>query len=166
MARRPIPGLDASATSIEVARRHAELSGLDIAYRHGTAEDLAAAGESFDAVISLEVVEHVADLKAFLAAAVALARPGGALVLATLNRTPKSFLLAIVGAEYLLRWLPRGTHDWRRFVRPPELAAGPRDQGAAVADMIGVAYNPLSDDWRLSRDLEVNYMLSAIRPRA
>ena len=160
-----VTGLDASATSVEVARRHAELSGLEIAYRHGTAEDLAAGGERFDAVISLEVVEHVADLTAFLGAAVALARPGGALVLATLNRTPKSYLFAIVGAEYLLRWLPRGTHDWRRFVRPSELAAGLRAQGAAVSDMIGVAYNPLSDDWRLSRDLDVNYMLSAIRPQ-
>ena len=161
-----VTGLDASTTSVEVARRHAEEVGLDIAYRQGTAEDLAAAGARFDAVVSLEVVEHVADLKAFLAAAVALTRPGGALVLATLNRTPKSFLLAIVGAEYLLRWLPRGTHDWRRFVRPSELAAGLRAQGAAVTDMIGVAYNPLSDDWRLSRDLEVNYMLSAMRPEA
>ena len=161
-----VTGLDASTTSVEVARRHAEQAGLDIAYRQGTAEDLAAVGARFDAVVSLEVVEHVADLKAFLAAAVALTRPGGALVLATLNRTPKSFLLAIVGAEYLLRWLPRGTHDWRRFVRPSELAAGLRAQGAAVTDMIGVAYNPLSDDWRLSRDLEVNYMLSAMRPEA
>ncbi len=161
-----VTGLDASATSVEVARRHAEQAGLDIAYRQGTAEELAAADGRFDAVVSLEVVEHVADLTAFLAAAVTLTRPGGALVLATLNRTPKSFLLAIVGAEYLLRWLPRGTHDWRRFVRPSELAAGLRAQGAAVTDMIGVAYNPLSDDWQLSRDLEVNYMLSAIHPEA
>ncbi len=158
-----VTGLDASATSVEVAKRHAAQSGLEIVYRQGTAEDLAAAGERFDAVVSLEVVEHVADLETFLGAAVTLTRPGGALVLATLNRTPKSFLLAIVGAEYLLRWLPRGTHDWRRFVRPSELAAGLRRHGAAVTDMIGVAYNPLSDDWRLSRDLEVNYMLAAIR---
>ena len=161
-----VTGLDATAESIEIARHHAEAAGLEIDYRHGSAEDLAAEGAHFDAVISLEVIEHVADLEAFLAAAVALTRPGGALVLSTLNRTPKSFLLGIVGAEYLLRWLPPGTHDWKRFVRPSELAGPLRRAGATVEDFTGVVYNPLTDSWRLSRDLDVNYMAFAQKPAA
>ena len=156
-----VTGIDASEPGIEAAKRHAELSGLEIDYRHTTAEALLAEGAAFDAVVSLEVVEHVADLEAFLAAAVRLVRPGGGLALATLNRTPKSFLFAIVGAEYLLRWLPRGTHDWRRFQRPSELSALLRRNGAQVEDVTGVAYNPLNDSWQLSRDLDVNYMLFA-----
>ncbi len=156
-----VTGIDAAEPGIEAAVRHAELSGLEIDYRYATAEALVAEGASFDAVVSLEVVEHVADLEAFLAAAVRLVRPGGGLVLATLNRTPKSFLFAIVGAEYLLRWLPQGTHDWRRFRRPSELSAILRRNAAQVEDVTGVAYNPLGDSWQLSRDLDVNYMLFA-----
>lgn len=158
-------GLDAAEKNIRIASLHAAESKLDIDYRHATAEDLAAAGESFDAVLNMEVVEHVADVDSFLGASAALVRPGGVMVVATLNRTPKSFLLAIVGAEYVLRWLPRGTHEWRRFVRPSELSQGLRRAGLEIAEMTGVAFNPLTDRWRLApRDLDVNYMILAERP--
>ena len=158
-----VTGIDASERNLGVARSHAAQGGLDIDYRHATAEDLAAAGEAFDVVLNMEVVEHVADVAGFMAASARLVKPGGAMVVATLNRTPKSFLLAIVGAEYVLRWLPRGTHDWRRFPRPSELAAVLRDQGLEIEEMTGVVYNPLADRWRLARDLDVNYMLLAVR---
>ena len=114
-------------------------------------------------VVNMEVVEHVADVAGFLAACAALVAPGGASVVATLNRTPKSFLLAIVGAEYVLRWLPRGTHDWRRFLRPSELVRHLRHAGLEIAEMTGVVYDPISARWRLSRDLGVNYMLFAVK---
>lgn len=158
-------GLDAAEKNIRIAALHAAESKLDIDYRHATAEDLAAAGDTFDAVLNMEVVEHVADVDSFLGASAALVRPGGVMVVATLNRTPKSFLLAIVGAEYVLRWLPRGTHEWRRFVRPSELSQGLRRAGLEIAEMTGVAFNPLTDRWRLApRDLDVNYMILAERP--
>jgi 2-polyprenyl-6-hydroxyphenyl methylase/3-demethylubiquinone-9 3-methyltransferase len=160
-----VTGLDAAARNIKVAALHAEESGLKIDYRHGSVEELAAGGARFDAVLNMEVVEHVADVGGFLAASATLVKPGGLMILATLNRTPKAFLLAIVGAEYLLRWLPRGTHDWRRFVRPSEAAAALRGCGLEIEEMTGVAYNPLTDGWRLApRDLDVNYMLMAVRP--
>jgi len=160
-----VTGLDAAARNIKVAALHAEQSGLMIDYRHGSVEELAAGGARFDAVLNMEVVEHVADVAGFLAASAALVKPGGVMILATLNRTPKAFLLAVVGAEYLLRWLPRGTHDWRRFVRPSEAAAALRGGGLEIEEMTGVAYNPLTDGWRLApRDLDVNYMLMAVRP--
>jgi 2-polyprenyl-6-hydroxyphenyl methylase/3-demethylubiquinone-9 3-methyltransferase len=165
-----VTGLDAAAQNIKVAALHAEESGLKIDYRHGSVEELATAalaggGARFDAVLNMEVVEHVADVGGFLAASAELVRPGGLMILATLNRTPKAFLLAIVGAEYLLRWLPRGTHDWRRFVRPSEAAAALRGTGLEIEEITGVAYNPLTDSWRLApRDLDVNYMLLAVRP--
>ena len=158
-----VTGIDASAENIAVASRHAEEQGLTIDYRHCTAESLAASGRTFDAVVTMEVVEHVADLTSFLEACGALVKAKGCLVAATLNRTPKSFLLAIVGAEYLLRWVPRGTHDWRRFVRPSELAGGLRQGGLEVAEVTGVAYNPLTDTWRLARDTDVNYMIFATK---
>jgi len=158
-----VTGIDASERNIKVAGLHAAEAGLEIDYRHATAEDVARAGESFDAVLNMEVVEHVADLNAFLAASSALVKPGGAMVVATLNRTPKAFLLGILGAEYLLRWLPPGTHDWRRFRRPSELAGPLRAAGLAVAEITGVAYNPLTDAWRLGRDTAVNYMMLALR---
>ena len=158
-----VTGVDAAAENIGVAARHAEGQGLAIDYRQTTAESLAASGEEFDAVVTMEVVEHVADLRSFLEACATLVKPKGALVAATLNRTPKSFLLAIVGAEYLLRWLPPGTHDWRRFVRPSELAGALRPGGLEVAEIAGVAYNPLTDRWRLARDTDVNYMIFATR---
>lgn len=158
-------GLDAAEKNIRIASLHAAESKLDIDYRHATAEDLATAGDTFDAVLNMEVVEHVADVDSFLGASAALVRPGGVMIVATLNRTPKSFLLAIVGAEYVLRWLPRGTHEWRRFVRPSELSQGLRRAGLEIAEMTGVAFNPLTDRWRLApRDLDVNYMILAERP--
>lgn len=158
-----VTGIDADEESRRVAALHAEESGLAIDYRRASAEELAAGGAAFDLVVSMEVVEHVADLAAFLTAACALVKPGGALALATLNRTPKAFVTAILGAEYFLRWLPRGTHDWRRFVRPSELAAGLRRSGLTITEMTGVAYNPLTDGWHRTRDLAVNYMVFAVR---
>ncbi len=156
-----VTGVDAGEEAVSIARLHAGQMGLDIDYRQATAEALAAEGAQFDAVLALEIVEHVADIDAFLAALAGLVRPGGALIMSTLNRTPKSFGLAIVGAEYLLRWVPRGTHDWRKFVRPSELAGGLRRQGLEIDDVQGMVFNPLSGAWSLSdRDLEVNYLLS------
>jgi 2-polyprenyl-6-hydroxyphenyl methylase/3-demethylubiquinone-9 3-methyltransferase len=155
-----VTGIDAGARNIAIARNHAAESELAIDYREATAESLAAAGERFDVVLSMEVVEHVADPAAFLASCAQLVAPGGLLILATLNRTAKSFAFAIVGAEYLLRWLPRGTHDWRRFLRPSEMAGMIRAQGLALGEATGVVYSPLGDNWRLSAsDLDVNYMM-------
>ncbi len=164
-----VTGIDAAEKNVAVADEHAAEAGLDIDYRHGTAEALAAEtragnGAGFDLVLNMEVVEHVADVAAFLQASAALVGPGGAMVLATLNRTAKSFALAIVGAEYLLRWLPRGTHDWRRFLRPSELVAYLRAAGLETRELTGVTYNPLTGAWRLApRDLDVNYMVFAVK---
>ncbi|HEY2889930.1 MAG TPA: bifunctional 2-polyprenyl-6-hydroxyphenol methylase/3-demethylubiquinol 3-O-methyltransferase UbiG [Dongiaceae bacterium] len=155
-----VTGIDAGARNIAIAQSHAHESELEIDYREATAESLAAAGERFDVVLTMEVVEHVADPAGFLAACAQLVAPGGLLIVATLNRTAKSFAFAIVGAEYLLRWLPRGTHDWRRFLRPSEMASMIRPQGLALGEAMGVVYSPLGDNWRLSAgDLDVNYML-------
>jgi 2-polyprenyl-6-hydroxyphenyl methylase/3-demethylubiquinone-9 3-methyltransferase len=159
-----VVGIDATARNVEVARIHAGEGGLAIDYRHAAAEELAAAGESFDAVLALEIVEHVASLEAFISAAAQLTRPGGLLVVATLNRTLKAFGLAIVGAEYVLGWLPRGTHDWRKFVRPSELEAAMRSSGLSLSETSGVAYNPLLDRWSLGSDLDVNYLAVATKP--
>lgn len=153
-----VVGIDAAERSVAVAKAHAETSGLAIDYRVATAEALAAAGERFDMLLNMEVIEHVADPDAFLGTTLELMAPGGMMVLATLNRTAKAFALAIVGAEYLLGWLPRGTHDWQRFLRPSEIAAMLRRRGAGFEDLVGVSYNPMADAWRLSRDLDVNYM--------
>ena len=161
-----VTGIDAGAEGIAVARGHAESSGLAIDYRQETAEDLAAAGERFDTVLALEVVEHVADPALFLASAAALVRPGGALVLATLNRTPKAFAFAIVGAEYLLRWLPRGTHHWNKFLHPSEIVAMLRPHGLVAKEVAGLIYEPWRDQWHLSQDLDVNYLLFATKPVA
>ncbi|MBB3066327.1 MULTISPECIES: bifunctional 2-polyprenyl-6-hydroxyphenol methylase/3-demethylubiquinol 3-O-methyltransferase UbiG [Limibacillus] len=159
-----VTAIDAAADGIQAARAHAAAGGLSIDYRVTTAEALLADGAQFDAVVSMEVVEHVQDVGAFLGAAAGLAKPGGALLLSTLNRTPKSFMMAIVGAEYLLRWVPRGTHDWRRFLKPSELAEHLRPNGVEIREVTGLVYNPLSDSWRLDRnDLDVNYLLYAVR---
>ena len=159
-----VVGIDATEKNIRIAALHAEQGGLSIDYRHTTAETLDEAGERFDAVLNMEVVEHVADVDAFLTASGNLVGSGGLMIAATLNRTAKSFALAIVGAEYVLRWLPRGTHDWRRFVRPSELAAGLRHAGMTVTSLTGVVYNPLTGIWSLNeRDLDVNYMAVAVR---
>lgn len=161
-----VVGADATAENIAAARAHAAAEGLAIDYRVTTAEDLVAAGESFDAVLALEILEHVADPAAFLADAGRLVAPGGQLILSTLNRTSKSFLMAIVGAEWVLRWLPRGTHDWQRFLKPAEVTALLRAQGFAVGEIAGLVYNPLDGSWRRSaRDTDVNYLLAAERAR-
>lgn len=159
-----VTAIDAAEESVAAAKLHAEAMGLAIDYRAMTAEALLEEGASFDAVLSLEVVEHVADVPGFLETLCGLVKPGGALILSTLNRTPKSFALAIVGAEYLLRWVPRGTHDWRRFLKPSELARSLRPQGFETSALSGLVYNPLTDTWRTDdRDLDVNYLMMAVR---
>jgi 2-polyprenyl-6-hydroxyphenyl methylase/3-demethylubiquinone-9 3-methyltransferase len=160
-----VTGVDATEENVAAARRHAEATGLVIDYRFGTAEALLAAGERFDAVLGLEIVEHVADRDAFLGAAASLVRPGGAAVFATLNRTPKAYALAIVGAEYVLRWVPPGTHQWSKFVRPSELVNGLRRGGLAVRDITGFTYDPLRDAWGRSRALDINYAVFAVAGR-
>ncbi|HET9068142.1 MAG TPA: bifunctional 2-polyprenyl-6-hydroxyphenol methylase/3-demethylubiquinol 3-O-methyltransferase UbiG [Amaricoccus sp.] len=160
-----VVGVDAAARNIPVARLHAEQSGLAIDYRHGTAEDLALAGERFDVVLNMEVVEHVSDPAAYLAACRELLAPGGLMICSTINRNPKSWLLAIVGAEHVMRWLPVGTHDWSRFITPDELAALLRGAGLEPVDAKGFVFNPLDWSWRLSdRDLSVNYVTASVRP--
>jgi 2-polyprenyl-6-hydroxyphenyl methylase/3-demethylubiquinone-9 3-methyltransferase len=159
-----ITGIDPSPKNIETARVHAEEQELAIDYRAKTAEELAEAHESFDVVLNMEVIEHVADPKAFVATCAKLMRPGGLVFIATLNRTLKSFGLAIVGAEYILGWLPKGTHQWEKFITPDELDGWLRVAGLAPLDRAGVTYNPLSGEWRRSRDLDVNYMLVAQKP--
>ncbi len=159
-----VTGLDPASENVEAARRHASGQGLAIDYRCGSVEELGAEGLQFDAVACLEVVEHVPEPGAFLAACARLVRPGGLMLLSTINRTAKAYLLAIVGAEYILRWLPVGTHQWDRFVTPDELARHLRDAGLGPARFEGLVYNPLSDTWALSTDTDVNYLASAARP--
>ena len=161
-----VVGVDAGHASIETAARHAAQGGLGIDYRHGSAEALVAAGEQFDVVLAMEIIEHIADVESFLAAACGLLRPGGMIVAATLNRTPQAFALAIVGAEYLLRWLAPGTHHRRKFVPPAEMAPRWRAGGGAMTATTGVAYSPFNDEWRLSRDLSVNYMAVGVKEGA
>jgi 2-polyprenyl-6-hydroxyphenyl methylase / 3-demethylubiquinone-9 3-methyltransferase len=158
--------IDPAPVNIQVALAHAEKSGLTIDYRATTAEDLAATGAQFDAVLIMEVVEHVVDRPAFIATAASMVRPGGFLFAATLNRTLKSYALAIVGAEYILRWVERGTHDWNQFVTPQELAADFRAADLEIYDRTGVVYNPIFDEWRTSTDCAVNYMMAAQKPTA
>jgi 2-polyprenyl-6-hydroxyphenyl methylase/3-demethylubiquinone-9 3-methyltransferase len=158
-----VTGIDLARPNLEAAARHAKAAGLSITYREAAVERMAEAGESFDLVCAMEVVEHVPDPDSFLAATARLVRRPGALVLATLNRTLRSFALGIVAAEYVLRWLPPGTHQWSRFVRPSEAARPLRRQGLRIADISGVGYDPLRDRFRLSRDPAVNYMLCALR---
>lgn len=157
-------GADATAVNIGVARAHAEQQGLEIDYRATTAEALVAAGEGFDVVLALEIVEHVADPAAFVATCHDLLRPGGLLILSTLNRTARSFGAAIIGAEWIMRWLPRGTHDWARFITPDELAAQAQAAGLTVVDRKGMVFNPITFGWSLSdRDLAVNYIMTTRR---
>lgn len=160
-----VTAIDAAEKNIKTASTHAAEGGLKINYHHTTAEDLVAEGKTFDVVLNMEVIEHVADVKSFSSAACALVKEGGAMVASTLNRTPKSYLMAIMGAEYVLRWLPRGTHDWKKFLRPSELSGLLRAQGLEIEDISGVVYNPINGSWRLSRrDLDVNYMIFARKP--
>jgi 2-polyprenyl-6-hydroxyphenyl methylase/3-demethylubiquinone-9 3-methyltransferase len=154
-------GVDPSDTNIAAAKEHAAQSGLAIDYRCTTAEELAAAGEEFDIVLAMEVVEHVADVTLFVQSCAAMVKPGGLMIAATLNRTLKSFALAIVGAEYILRWLPVGSHRWDKFVTPNELEIAMEQGGLQVTGSQGVIYNILADRWQLSSDTDVNYMLVA-----
>lgn len=156
-----VTGLDAAGEALAAARAHAAEAGLDIAYREGTPEALAATGARFDAVVALEVIEHVADRSAFCAALAALARPPRRVFLSTLNRTARSFLVAKLGAEYLLRLLPAGTHAWPMFVTPGELDAALRRAGLRVTELAGMRMDPLTGRWRESRDLGVNYLAMA-----
>jgi 2-polyprenyl-6-hydroxyphenyl methylase / 3-demethylubiquinone-9 3-methyltransferase len=158
-----VTGIDADAAAVAAARSHAREMGLAIDYRLAAAESLAEAGTRFDAVLALEVIEHVADPAAFFASVGALVRPGGAFVGATLNRTARSFALAIVGAELILRWIPPGTHDWRKFLRPSEFILGLRRNGLSATRMTGVVYDPWRGKWSLGPDLGVNYMVAAAR---
>ena len=157
-------GIDPSDEIIAAARLHAGEADLTIDYRATTAEALAEAGERFDVVTILEVVEHVTDVDRFVATCAALVRPGGLLVASTINRTMKAYLLAIVGAEYVLGWLPRGTHAYDKLVTPSELAAAFRAAGLSLAAETGVRYVPLADEWRLTGDMDVNYMMAAEQP--
>lgn len=152
-------GADPAEENIAIAQEHAEGSGVSIDYRATTAEELAEAGESFDVVLAMEVVEHVVDVKTFVATCASMVKPGGLMIAATLNRTLKSFALAIVGAEYVLRWVPRGTHQWDKFVTPEELERAFERSGLDVIGERGVIYNLLADRWQLSSDMDVNYML-------
>jgi 2-polyprenyl-6-hydroxyphenyl methylase/3-demethylubiquinone-9 3-methyltransferase len=154
-------GVDPSDTNIAAAKEHAAQSELAIDYRCTTAEALAEAGEEFDIVLAMEVVEHVADVPLFVQSCAAMVRPGGLMIAATLNRTLKSFALAIVGAEYILRWLPVGSHRWDKFVTPNELEIAMEQGGLRVTGSQGVIYNFLADRWQLSNDMDVNYMLVA-----
>ncbi len=160
-----VVGADAAARNIPVAQVHAEQSGLEIDYRCTTAEDMAAAGERFDVVLNMEVVEHVSDPPAYLRACHDLLKPGGLMICSTLNRNPKSYLMAIIGAEQVMRWLPKGTHDWSKFITPDELFALLRGAGLEPVDRKGFVFNPLSWTWRISdRDLSVNYVTASLRP--
>jgi 2-polyprenyl-6-hydroxyphenyl methylase/3-demethylubiquinone-9 3-methyltransferase len=160
-----VTAVDATAANVKTAKAHAEQSGLAIDYRVGAAEGLLAAGEGpFDVVLNMEVVEHVADVRLFLSSTAKLVAPGGLMIVATINRTPKALALAIIGAERVLRWLPAGTHEYDKLVRPNEIrAALAGEPGVAVEGPIGVAYNPLMDSWSLSKDAAVNYMMVVTR---
>ena len=159
-----VTGVDAGERIIGVARVHADQLGLDIDYRCGSPEHLAEAGEDpYDVLLNMEVVEHVADIGLYFSACSKLLKPGGVMILSTINRTLKALALAKIGAEYVLRWLPAGTHDWRKFVRPAELVRELRATGVEVAEFKGVSYDPLGDEWRLTDDLSVNYLACAKR---
>ena len=159
-----VTGLDASAEAINAARQHAEKSELDITYVCGSVEDFAQTANRYDVITALEILEHVADINSFLKGAARLLKPGGILLLSTVNRTAKSYLLGIVAAEYILRWVPKGTHDWRKFIRPSELAAHLQKTGLEVTDITGMTYAPLNDSFHLRQGgVAVNYLMAAVK---
>ena len=158
-------GADAAAGNIPVAQTHAKQSGLKIDYRHTTAEDLAATDEQFDIVLNMEVVEHVADPQEFLTVCQTLLKPGGLMICSTINRNPKSYLMAIIGAEHIMRWLPKGTHEFDKFITPDELVEFITNAGLKNVDRKGFVFNPLKWSWSLSdRDLSVNYVTASVKP--
>jgi len=160
-----VVGADAAERNIPVARIHARQSGLTIDYRHTTAEDMAAAGEQFDVVLNMEVVEHVADPLGYLTACRQLLKPGGLHICSTINRNPKSYIMAIIGAEHVMRWLPKGTHEWSKFITPDELFDLMRNAGLDPVDRQGFVFNPITWSWSLSdRDLGVNYVTASLNP--
>ena len=159
-----VVGADAAERNIPVARIHAEKEGLEIDYRHTSAEDLAAAGEQFDVVLNMEVVEHVADPQAYLTACQQLLKPGGLMICSTINRNPKSYVMAIIGAEYVMRWLPKGTHEWSKFITPEELYELLRKAGLEPVDRKGFVFDKLRWSWSISeRDLSVNYVTASVK---
>jgi len=159
-----ITGVDALENNLKTAKTHANQSGLDIDYRHGTIEQMVIADEKpFDAVMNMEVIEHVIDPKTFIADCAAMVRPGGMMFCSTINRTAKAFAFAIVGAEYVLRWLPRGTHQYAKFIKPQELTAWLRDSGLTPGEVVGMNLNPISNTWRFSVDAKINYVTTAVR---
>jgi 2-polyprenyl-6-hydroxyphenyl methylase/3-demethylubiquinone-9 3-methyltransferase len=159
-----VVGADAAARNIPVAQVHAEKSGLEIDYRFTTAEAMAADGEQFDVVLNMEVVEHVADPQGYLTACQELLKHGGLMICSTINRNPKSFAMAIIGAEYVMRWLPKGTHDWQKFITPEELYGLIRAAGLDPVDRKGFVFNPVAWTWLLSdRDLSVNYVTASLK---
>jgi len=160
-----VVGADPAERNIPVASVHAEEQGLTIDYRHTSAEALAADSEVFDAILNMEVVEHVADTAGFLTACHSLLKPGGLMICSTINRNPKSFATAIIGAEYVMRWLTKGTHDWSKFITPAELYELLRRAGMDPVDRKGFVFNPIAWSWRISdRDLSVNYVTTSVRP--
>ena len=161
-----VTGIDASDTNINVASLHAKSSGLAIDYRATTAEQLAIEGKQFDVVLALEIVEHVAQVALFYDAIVNLVKPGGMLVMSTLNRTAKSYALGIIGAEYVLRWLPKGTHTWSKFIKPSEMAAALRHRKLHITDTSGIIYSPFNGEFSLNaKDLDVNYLMVATKAK-
>ncbi len=159
-----VVGADPSEKNIGIASTHARASGVAVDYRAVTAEQLAEAGETFDIVLNMEVVEHVADVELFMNTCAGMVRPGGLMFVATINRTMKAAALAIFAAENVLRWLPRGTHQYKKLVRPQELEKPLAANGLEIVDRTGVFFNPLANQWNLSKDMDVNYMLLAKRP--
>ena len=158
-----VTGIDGSEPTIDIAKAHSALSELDINYQCATVESLSDKGEQYDVVLALEIVEHVADVAGFVASCAAVVKPGGLIIFSTLNRTVKSYLMAIVGAEYVVQWVPKGTHEWSKFLTPAELAASLRDQGLILTDIRGMVFNPLKWAWELSSNTDVNYFMTAVK---
>jgi 2-polyprenyl-6-hydroxyphenyl methylase/3-demethylubiquinone-9 3-methyltransferase len=161
-----VTGIDAAERNIKIATLHAEQSGIAVTYEATTSEALAAKGQKYDMVLNMEVVEHVDNVPLYMKSCADLVAPGGLMLTATLNRTARALAFAVIGAEYVLGWLPKGTHDWNKFLTPDEIKALITRNGLKVTDQTGVVYHPLADDWRKSRDMAINYMVMARRPAA